>query len=92
VLAALMAGLVQDAKASTLNATDDGLSVAGIFYAKVETFRAKMMSGEVGKVRLGPFQCTSFVLMFRYTALQNDQMSLPKKRDAERHTRRLYVT
>jgi hypothetical protein len=51
MLAAVMAGLLPDAKASTLNTTDDGLSVAGIFFAKVETFHAKLMSGDIGLVR-----------------------------------------
>jgi hypothetical protein len=89
VLAALMAGLVPDARASTLNTTDDGLSVAGIFFAKVETFHAKMMSGDVGMVRFWAlFQCTCFLLMFRFTPLQNNQTFCQKKWEIEHHTRR----
>jgi hypothetical protein len=32
--------------------TDDGLSIAGMFFTKMDTLHAKHMSGEMGKVRL----------------------------------------
>jgi hypothetical protein len=55
MLATLVVGVLPNAYAITLNTTDDGLSVAGIFFAKLETLHAKHMSGEIGKVRLEAF-------------------------------------
>jgi hypothetical protein len=56
MLATLMVGILPNSYAITLNTTDDGFSMAGIFFAKLETLHAKHMSGEIGKVRLGAFQ------------------------------------
>jgi hypothetical protein len=55
MLATLMVVVLPNAHAITLNTTDDGLSVAGIFFAKLETLHAKHMSGDIGKVREGAF-------------------------------------
>jgi hypothetical protein len=52
MLATLMVGVVPNAYAVTLNSTDDGLSLAGMFFSKLETLRAKHMSGQIGKVSL----------------------------------------
>jgi hypothetical protein len=52
MLATLMVGVLSKAYAITLNTTTDGLSVGGIFFAKLENLHAKHMSGEIGKVRL----------------------------------------
>jgi hypothetical protein len=56
MLASLIVGVLPNAYAITLNTTDDGLSVAGMFFAKLEILHAKHMSGEIVKVRLGAFQ------------------------------------
>jgi hypothetical protein len=65
MLAALIAKRVSnaDAQAIAFNTTDDGMSLAGMFFAKLETMHTKHMSGAVGKVRLQPpQQCTSIML------------------------------
>jgi hypothetical protein len=59
------------------NATDDGLSIAGMFFAKLETMHAKHMSGGIGKVRLPPpTQCTCIVLIRTYTPLKTSSLCL----------------
>jgi hypothetical protein len=52
LLAAIIAGIVPSTNAITLNTTDDGLSVAGMFFAKLEMIHSKLMSGDIGNVRL----------------------------------------
>jgi hypothetical protein len=54
MLATFIAVVMPNATAQTItfNTTDDGLSIAGMFFAKLETLHAKHMSGEMGKVRL----------------------------------------
>jgi hypothetical protein len=52
MLATLMLSVVQNTNAVTLNVTSDGLSLPGMFFAKLETLHAKHMSGGIGKVRL----------------------------------------
>jgi hypothetical protein len=52
LMAAYIAGFVTSTNAITLNTTDDGLSVAGMFFAKLEMIHSKLMSGDVGNVRL----------------------------------------
>jgi hypothetical protein len=54
MLATLITGGVQNvnAEAITFKSTDDGLSVAGMFFAKLESLHARHMSGKMGKVRM----------------------------------------
>jgi hypothetical protein len=71
MLATLIAGGVPKANAQsisldnvTFKATDDGLSIPGMFFAKLETMHAKHMSGEIGKVCLRPpAHCRGISLM-----------------------------
>jgi hypothetical protein len=39
------------AQTVTFNTTDDGLSLAAMFFAKLESMHAKHISGAMGKVR-----------------------------------------
>jgi hypothetical protein len=57
MLATLIVVVKQSTYAVSLNTTDDGLSVAGIFFAKLETLQAKQMSGEIGKAFPIPHRC-----------------------------------
>jgi hypothetical protein len=54
MLATLVAsGLTNvNAQGITFNTTDDGMSLAGMFFAKLDSMNAKHMSGAMAKVRL----------------------------------------
>jgi hypothetical protein len=61
MLATLIAGGVPKVNSQSisldtvpLEKVDDNLSIAGMFFAKLETIRAKHMSGDTRKVRLPP--------------------------------------
>jgi hypothetical protein len=78
MLASLLAGGVPNANAQNVsvsalafNSTDDGLSIAGMFFAKLDMMHAKHMSGKAEKVCLQPSsQCTCILLMFSFAPLQ----------------------
>jgi hypothetical protein len=63
MLATCMVGVVPSANAVTLNATDDGLSLAGMFFAKLEILHAKHMSGETGQVCWGALSHRTCMLL-----------------------------
>jgi hypothetical protein len=51
-LLATLLGVMQNVNAVTLNTTEDGLSVTGMFFTKLEAIRARNMRGEEAMVRL----------------------------------------
>jgi hypothetical protein len=51
LLAAIIACCASNTNAVTLNATEDGLSLSGMFFSKLETMHAKLVSGDTGTVR-----------------------------------------
>jgi hypothetical protein len=55
LLAAIMA-IVHHANAVSLNKTEDGLSITGMFFSKLEAVRANHMRGEGATVRLSALQ------------------------------------
>jgi hypothetical protein len=84
MLASLLAGGVPNANAQNVsvsalafNSTDDGLSIAGMFFAKLDMMHAKHMSGKAEKVRLRPSsQCTCIIFMFSFAPLQAGSLCL----------------
>jgi hypothetical protein len=67
LLAAFIVGGMPHINAITLQRTEDGLSVAGMFFAKLETFHAQLMSGDMGQVRLQvPSQCVCIMHRCRH--------------------------
>jgi hypothetical protein len=73
MLATLIASDVSNVNAQTVtfDTTDDGLSLAGMFFAKLESMHAKHLSGAMGKVRLRhPPQNPCVMLMYSDTPLQ----------------------
>jgi uncharacterized integral membrane protein len=78
MLATLIVGVVQNTNAVTLNSTDDGLSLPGIFFAKLEALHAKHMSGDIGTVRLRAIsKIRCMLLSCMSTSLQPDLHYLP---------------
>jgi hypothetical protein len=49
-LLATLIFVVQQTSADTLNATADGMSMTGVFFSKLEAFRAKHKSEDMGTV------------------------------------------
>jgi hypothetical protein len=62
-LAAVIACGVPNTNADALDATDDGLSLAGMFFAKLETMRASLRSGDIGNVRLSALSYSKFMIL-----------------------------
>jgi hypothetical protein len=50
-LLATLIAVAQQSNAMTLNVTDDGMSMTGVFFSKLEAFRAKRKSEDIGTVR-----------------------------------------
>jgi hypothetical protein len=78
MVASLLAGRVPNTNAQgvslsaiAFNATDDGVSIAGMFFAKLDKIHAKHMSGEIVKVRLSPqSQCFCIMTVYFHTPFQ----------------------
>jgi hypothetical protein len=73
MLATLVAsGLIHAyAQGITFNTTDDGMSLAGMFFAKLDSMNAKHMSGAMAKVRLPhPSQNIGKMLLYSSIPLQ----------------------
>jgi hypothetical protein len=51
LLATIISIVVLQIYAMPLNSTEDAESVAGMFFAKVESFRVNLLHGVTGKVR-----------------------------------------
>jgi hypothetical protein len=75
MLATLIASGVSKVNSQTVtfNTTDDGLSLAGMFFARLETMHAEHISGALGKVRPRyPQHNKCYMLMNSYTRLQTE--------------------
>jgi hypothetical protein len=71
LLAAIIACCAPNSNAVTLNATEDGLSLSGMFFSKLETMHAKLVSGDTGNVRSkSPFHSTCMSHICRVAAFQ----------------------
>jgi hypothetical protein len=70
LLAAIITCGALNTAAETLNPTGDGLLLSGMFFAKVETIREMLRSGDTANMRSkAPLQSTCMTLMCKDAAL-----------------------
>jgi hypothetical protein len=71
LLATIIAFGVPNTHSATLNATEDGISLSGMFFSKLETMRSKLISGGTGNVRSQALlQSKCMTLICKDTAVQ----------------------